>query len=334
MHVDVVGGSIAGLTTAIACKHTNPSVDVTVYEKYKTIGFNHEGRRCGEAHSVESEWAKWKPNGESVFNEIFHVETIIGEKSYVVDRRPGTSCILNRQAFISQLAAQAKELGVHIVTGTLVKHPHDLDAEVIVDASGCPSSMKKALGIKPGIIGKTFQHTIEECNWYEAKSVKIIFTGEFGYIWVFPRNADKHEVNLGIGVIGDFECNLKELLEEFKQEQHITGTVNYVLGGPIPLGLQRPLKKDNLLFVGDAGVGSFPLTGQGIYRALISGEVAGRCIGKHQIDRYPAIINQKFLKWDIWGKTMVYLNNLLRCVGPKAVFLSLNWFLGMRGGIH
>ena len=107
-----------------------------------------------------------------------------------------------------------------------------------------------------------------------------------------------------------------------------------MLGGPIPAGLQHPLMYKNILFIGDAGVGTFPLTGQGIYRALISGDVAGRCVASGQAQRYPHIIHQKFIKWHIIGVSMVYLNHVLRLVGPRAVFASLYYFIGMRGGIH
>jgi protoporphyrinogen oxidase len=33
--VDIVGGGIAGLSTAISIKENNKSIDVTVHEKYK-----------------------------------------------------------------------------------------------------------------------------------------------------------------------------------------------------------------------------------------------------------------------------------------------------------
>ena len=67
IQVDIVGGSISGLSAAISLKQHDKSIDVIVHEKYKKIGYNHEGRRCGEAHSIESEWKKWKPIGKSVF---------------------------------------------------------------------------------------------------------------------------------------------------------------------------------------------------------------------------------------------------------------------------
>ena len=86
----------------------------------------------------------------------------------------------------------------------------------------------------------------------------------------------------------------------------------------------------NILFVGDAGVGSFPLTGEGIYRALLSGEIAGRCIAEGRAKDYKKEINKAFLKWDIAGKTFIKINKALENVGEDAVFLIwhlyLNWW--------
>jgi flavin-dependent dehydrogenase len=175
---------------------------------------------------------------------------------------------------------------------------------------------------------------LEDCNRFISDTVFFIFTADFGYFWIFPRNPEKREVNIGFGLIGEVRSNLKNVLEGFKAEQKIEGKVNYVTGGLIPLGLQRPLMHDNILFVGDTGVGSFPLTGQGIYRALISGDVAGKCIANNYPGKYPYIINQKFLKWDIIGKTFMRINHMFRNIGPRAVTKANNWFIQLHGAIH
>ncbi|MCK5258742.1 MAG: NAD(P)-binding protein, partial [Thermoplasmatales archaeon] len=39
--VDIVGGSISGLSTAISLKEHNESITVIVHEKHKKIGYNH-----------------------------------------------------------------------------------------------------------------------------------------------------------------------------------------------------------------------------------------------------------------------------------------------------
>jgi len=164
-----------------------------------------------------------------------------------------------------------------------------------------------------------------------ADTVKVFYTGIVGYYWIFPRDPIKKEINIGVigvGLLSDDDYNLKELLETFKQKHGVRGKINYVAGGLIPVGLQRPLRYRNILFVGDAGVGAFPFTGQGIYRALISGDIAGACIAKNRVNKYPHIINQDFIKWDLIGKTFIKFNSRLRNINPKLVLASLNYFIG------
>jgi flavin-dependent dehydrogenase len=325
--VDIVGGSISGLSSAISLKEQNPSSSVIVHEKYKTIGYNHEGRRCGEAHTVESEWKKWIPAKKCIFNMITLGEAYVQNKKYLYPRQPNTSYILNRQEFICQLAARAKKLGVVIKTDDKIKSVGVLDGDFIIDASGCPSSIKRELGLKHSILGTTYQQTIEDSNYFKSDTATVIFSKDFCYFWIFPRNPKKREINLGVGFFGNFHINLKDFLESFKKEQKITGKINYITGGPIPLGLQKPLHYKNILFVGDAGVGAFPFTGQGIYRALISGEVAGWCLVHHTPSKYSIIMQKKFIKWDVIGKIYIKMNYVIRRINPKLVFVLVKYMV-------
>jgi len=322
--VDIVGGSISGLSTAISLKQHDSSLDVIVHEKYKTIGYNHEGRRCGEAHTVEWDWAKWKPNKKSIFNEILTGEVYVGKKHYVIPRNPGTSFILNRQEFICQLARDAEKHGVTIQTEDKIKSVHDLNGTYIVDASGCPSTIKRELGLDHGMRGMSYQQTVENSNWFFPEKVKIFFTEFFGYFWVFPRTPHKKEINVGVGTFTTIDYNMKDLLKTFREEHHIDGTVNYTTGGLVPAGLQYPLRYKNILFVGDAGVGTFPLTGQGIYRALISGDIAGACIAQKHLENYSSLMYKKFMKWEVIGKAFLRMNFVFRKIGPAPVLKASN----------
>ena len=38
MNVDIIGGSLSGLSSAISLKEHDSTIHVTVHEKYKTIG--------------------------------------------------------------------------------------------------------------------------------------------------------------------------------------------------------------------------------------------------------------------------------------------------------
>ena len=81
-------------------------------------------------------------------------------------------------------------------------------------------------------------------------------------------------------------------------------------------------------------MGTFTLTGQGIFRALISGEVAGRCIAAGYPTKYPHIMNKYFIKWHIFGTTLTRVNYVLRNINPKLVLICLNSFSGLTKGIH
>ena len=213
-----------------------------------------------------------------------------------------------------------------IQTNDRIHSVGDLDGDILVDASGCPSTVKRELNLGSKFIGKTYQETLENANCFVCDTIQIIFSSAGGYFWIFPRDPQKKEVNVGVGMFGDFGYNLRKMLRVFKEEQHITGTVNYVTGGLIPLGLQRPFLHKNILFVGDAGVGAFPFSGQGIYRALMSGDIAGRCIAENRIQKYPSIIRKEFTQWDVIGSTFIKMNLVFRKINPILFFTSFNFF--------
>lgn len=330
IQVDIIGAGPGGLSAAISIKEHDPQIDVIVHEKYKTIGYNHEGRRCGEAHSVEREWTKWVPVGPSIFNKILHAEVTIGKRQYVTGQSPNVAFVLNRQEFICQLAGDAEKKGVEFRTNHKIRSVDDLEGEVIVDGSGCPSTVKRQLGLGSGFVGTTYQETLEDANCFQSDTMRIVFSIPAGYYWVFPRNPEKKEVNIGVGTFGEYGYNLKQMLSSFKEQQQITGKINYVVGGLIPLGLQPPFRYRNILFVGDAGVGAFPFSGQGIYRALLSGDIAGRCIAQHKLKQYPRIIRKEFMQWDVIGRIYIRMNMLFRKIDP-ALFLSSMNFLVRQG---
>jgi flavin-dependent dehydrogenase len=326
--IDIIGGSISGLSTAISIKEQNKSIDVIVHEKHKKIGYNHEGRRCGEAHIMLEELKKWRPDKSSIYNMIKKMEIYIGKKKYEFYYKPWHICILNRQEYIHKLEIKARKLGVKIQTNDKIKSVNNLDGDIIVDASGCPSFIKRELSIDKGIKGFTYQQTLENSNFFNKDLMRIIYYDAFGYYWIFPRNPEKKEINLGLGFVGNKKPDfiLKEKLEKFKKKMGITGKINYKIGGLIPSGLQKPFLYRNILFVGDAGVGTFPLTGEGIFRALLSGELAGTCIANNNIKKYPFYVKRYFIKWNIIGNNIRRINSVLREINYDLVLKSTNFF--------
>ncbi len=326
MQVDIIGGGLSGLATALSMKQHDSAIDVIVHEKHKCIGFNTDGRRCGEAHYIDAEWMKWKPPLEGRSTEILHAETIIGSKTYHFDQPPDTAWILDRPAYIAWLGTQARNAGVNIVCSDKIDDVSELSGDYLVDASGCPSTVKRQLGLKKGFIGSSYQQTLRNSSWYIPDTIRIIYDGHGGYFWVFPRTPGNREINIGIGFCNLSHRNLKELLEEFKTKEHITGTIQYVTGGYIPIGLQYPLRYKNIYFVGDAGVGTYPLTGQGIYRALLSGDMLGTCIAEGTSSTYEYMMMKLFIKWDVLGKTFLRSIRVLENLNPDLTLRLWNQF--------
>ena len=328
MQVDIIGGSLAGLACAITLKKDNPSCDVIVHEKHRRIGFNHEGRRCAEAHTLLGSWAHWKPEPDAVFTDITHGEVFCGNKKQVFEQKPGTGVILNRQAFIAQLGRQAEEYDVHIHTNDKIVSSDELSSDYIVDASGCPSIIKRSWSRYPGLRGFSLQQTIVDSKVCRPNCIEMYFVGDFGYCWLFPRDISKSEVNVGLVMYGKrWEGSLKQKLEEFKIKRGICGKVSYCSGGLIPCGLQPPFKKKNILFVGDSGVGTFAFSFQGIYRALLSGEIAGRCLAKNKPSDYPKLMISEFGKWEVIGRVFTSSNLIARHISPTLVFGIINSFM-------
>jgi flavin-dependent dehydrogenase len=241
---------------------------------------------------------------------------------------------LNRQAFISHLGKTAQQLDIDTQLHDRISIDEDFNSDFVIDASGCPSTLKRKYGFNRGIKGVTLQQTLTDCNVFNPKTIRIYYSQKFGYYWIFPRDPKSKEVNVGIGFIHDFGYDLKKLLEEFKKCHAITGSVAYVSGGLIPLGLQPPQKYNNILFVGDAGVGAFPFSGQGIYRALLSGHTAGQLIACRKEKKYPYIMKKMFIKWDILGKIFIHLNLQLRKINESFVLYTHNKFMGIDEILH
>ncbi len=116
------------------------------------------------------------------------------------------------------------------------------------------------------------------------------------------------------------------LLKKFKEKEKITGIVNYVAGGLIPGGLQFPLRYKHIVFVGDAGVGTLPINGQGIYRALLSGDTAGKYIAQNNLRGYVHQSIRDFIKMDILGKSFLICNNILSEMHSERVTSPWNWY--------
>ena len=224
---------------------------------------------------------------------------------------PILSTIL-RKKFDFELVNYAKDAGVVFEQGTLVSSIkisnditrivlHDsttVESEIVVGADGVNSSIAKKTGLRKMGTEKGFcilqefdvdEKTMDE---YFTPSRHCYIHSRFktvaGYGWVFPK---KRQLNIGFGVIQvsktmEKKKNLLECYHDYivllKEKDLIPQALKDVpiRGGALPT---RPLEKTygkRLLLVGDAAGFINPLSGEGIYYAMTSGQIAAEVIGE------------------------------------------------------
>lgn len=177
---------------------------------------------------------------------------------------------------------------VHLNNGS------SITTELIIGADGFHSTVAQKTGLIPikrnkGIcILKEFQLEKEVINeLYTTDHLCHIhskFQGIKGYGWVFPK---QNHVNVGIVSYDTREereqkqINIRKIFSDYLNQlskkkiipSHIT--IDHAKGGVLPV---QPLPKtyaSRVLLCGDAAGLINPISGEGIYYALVSGELAG-----------------------------------------------------------
>jgi geranylgeranyl diphosphate/geranylgeranyl-bacteriochlorophyllide a reductase len=115
-----------------------------------------------------------------------------------------------------------------------------------------------------------------------------------GYLWVFPRPGHSSAGICG-GLGARPAATLHALLDAFLQQQYgatrLTGAIPYaaVIPDAPPSSQRGTLQGAGWSLVGDAGRFVDPITREGIYYALLSGELLASCLGGGHPERYPAL---------------------------------------------
>lgn len=233
-------------------------------------------------------------------------------KLELIDEKPLVAMIL-RQKFDHGLIKLAEECGTTIFEGKNVvdmKISKDnakiflddgkkIDSEIVIGADGVWSTVAKKTGLLDSkrylavcvlkeykldeeTVGKYFGNT--RCGHLYARFENIL-----GYGWIFPK---KEHINIGIGSLIKREDNskikvnlldfFKGFIDRLKKQKMIPDNLktDNIKGGALPL---YPLKKtycNRAILVGDAAGVINPLTGEGIYYAMSSGEIAADVIAE------------------------------------------------------
>jgi flavin-dependent dehydrogenase len=132
-----------------------------------------------------------------------------------------------------------------------------------------------------------------------ADAITVKFLPHFeGYIWSFPR-CD----HLSVGICGSMASHtsteLKTHLHEFVAKQNIPTDgarfYSHVLPSPRERTLsERTVLGKNWALIGDAAAWVDPLTGEGLFYAMKSGELLGKSLAEGCPEKYPAWVKAAF----------------------------------------
>ena len=177
-----------------------------------------------------------------------------------------------------------------------------ISASVLIAADGANGTTAKAAGVG-GDIGHAvalegnvpYEHAD---NRFRGGLVLEVGVVPGGYAWVFPKG---DHVNVGVGGWAREGPRLREHLDHLCREHEIDpGHVESTRGYRLPYRRRSTvLARGRALAVGDAAGLVDPLTGDGIYEALVSAKLAAHSVlelleGRTQtLDAYPARVDQE-----------------------------------------
>ncbi|MFZ2956458.1 MAG: geranylgeranyl reductase family protein [Candidatus Ozemobacteraceae bacterium] len=250
--------------------------------------------------------------------------------------------IVERSRFDALLADKAVEAGAELVQNCGFRHATRLsgggflvetsdgrriETRIIAACDGVFSPTAKALGFSPNSTGFCLEGLmpIPEHISPEARSRAVFNLAAVrgGYAWIFPR----HDV-LAIG-IGGACCEGRTLKKRFRSFIARTpelrgGKLKKIFGGMIPdFSGPRPRYAENgVWLVGDAAGLVDPLTGEGIFYAIVSARHAATSILAGDPDLYGTLLAE-----DILPELGLAVRAARRFRGkiPLLIGLALSW---------
>jgi len=180
-----------------------------------------------------------------------------------------------------------------IVTADVQGEPREYRCRLVLGCDGANSVVARASGLRAGAVQSEYaidmmeETPTSELAALDSDRMHIYYRirEQYGYGYVFPK---ARHVNLGVGFKADYY--LSELrgrqysyhhafVDELISKHVIEGKSNRQNFRAFPLPISGPLERtscDRIVLAGDAGGFVNAFTAEGIYYAMVSGELAAR----------------------------------------------------------
>lgn len=242
--------------------------------------------------------------------------------------------MLDRSLFDKELAASAILSGAKISIetralglsskGLVVERGSKkevIQSKVFIGADGASSSVARIVGQPPLKTIAALQYEVVLSGPRNHTDVYFYKDYEGGYAWFFPKG---RTANAGVGVVTSKASQLSNLLGKFLDSLMESKTLQEIqvvskTGGFIPCEPRQKIVLGNILLIGDAAGHAHPITGAGIFNAVMAGEIAGRIAAEAvERDNLRYLGNYEIEWQEAFGKSLSY-------GALKREFLEKNW---------
>ena len=196
-----------------------------------------------------------------------------------------------------------RKLAVHHEHVTVSTDSCEYQASVIIGCDGANSVVARAAGLRSGNVKNDYaidmmeETPMAELSTAERDRMYIYYRirSHYGYGYVFPKT---DHLNAGVGfkldyylanLRGEHYAHHQSFVEDMKSKNVLKGQSNRANFRAFPLPISGPLARtyaDRVLLAGDAGGFVNALTAEGIYYAMVSGELAAQAVIQGQLSGY------------------------------------------------
>lgn len=354
--IAIIGGGPSGSTAAERLLRNGRAFSVTIFEEQPEWE-----KPCGGGLTAKAiERYPFLMDALSPHFRVEEAEIIAGSGEAVRFRLRAPLLVYSRQVLNRLLLDRAGRAGAsvvrdHITSFTRASGCWRLEgrngvykADYVILASGARSALRKL--VVPPIEAADLLLTFGYFTPPASPLLRVkFFDGFKGYAWAFPR---PDHVSAGIaGHMAEYSmADLRRRLDQFILRFGYASEGAPVFAHVLPaLGAERwrdlALAGDGWAIVGDAGGLVDPLTGEGIYFAMRSGEMLAEALADARPARYPdavwsefgcrhaagARLVHRFYLTNFWGKPVTTRMVQFCARSPSFMRLLQDMFEGTQG---